>query len=190
MKPFSLQYKQQALSPPRSSLSRASTRSPTSRPVSRAETSPRSEWGGSFLSIDPETGQRLGTAVSVISYMSELDNESLHSRRMLWNARSSLNTPFQPAWSQYGRFDKLNVNLEAHPFWVAKAPGTFDHTRERWTVYQNPPASTRSRRPSTGWDARFVSAHALDGNPVHNGMRVLSPARRRHNGGVGAEGLI
>lgn len=30
-----------------------------------------------------------------------------------------------------------------------------------------------------------VHAQELDGNPVVNGHRKLSPARRRHNGGVG-----
>jgi len=128
------------------------------------------------------------SAVSVVSYMSDLDDDNKYLRRQLWNNRSSLNTPFQPAWSKLNREDLLNMNLENHPYWVAKSPGTFDHTRERWNLY-HAPVSAR-KRPSTGWDSRFGTAHVLDGNPVHNGIRVLSPARRRHNGGVGAEGLL
>jgi len=149
---------------------------------------PRSDWGGSMHSYDPLTGQQQMSAVSVVSYMSDLDDDNKYLRRQLWNNRSSLNTPFQPAWSKLNREDLLNMNLENHPYWVAKSPGTFDHTRERWNLY-HAPVSAR-KRPSTGWDSRFGTAHVLDGNPVHNGIRVLSPARRRHNGGVGAEGLL
>ena len=56
---------------------------------------------------------------------------------------------------------------EMHPFWVAKAPGTYDATRERWNLSPTPPASPRPSRPKTtgpgcrpgAWDPRFVCAH-------------------------------
>jgi len=150
------------------------------------------QWGGSMASMDPFTRAATG-ALSATSYSSQLENASLYSRRQEWNQTSHLNTRHKPAWERYGREDLLNVNLELHPFWVAKSPGTYDSTFERWNLWTAPssPSSPRSRVGSpTGWDSRFISAHTLDGNPVYNGMRTLSPARRRHNGGVGAEGLV
>ena len=110
-------------------------------------------------SLDPVTGERLKTAMSATSYMSELDEDAKHFRRQFWNNRSTLNTPFQPAWNKYSREDQLNVNLELHPYWVAKSPGTFDHTRERWNLYQLPAPRAPRARPQTYWDARFISAH-------------------------------
>ena len=78
-----------------------------------------------------------------------------------------------------------------HPNWVAKSPGTFDHTRERWNLHQQPPSRmSRPRSQQAGWDASFTVAHGLDGTPVRNGVRVQNLARRRHNGGIGAEGLL
>jgi len=145
-----------------------------------------------MASFDPFTRAATG-AVSATSYSSQMEDASFFGRRQQWNQSSHLNTPNKPAWDRYGRDDLLNVNLELHPFWVAKSPGTYDHTRERWNLWTAPSAnlSPRSRLGSpAGWDIRFITAHTLDGNPVYNGMRTLSPARRRHNGGVGAEGLV
>jgi len=172
----------------------------TPRSYMRArEASPRSvtyseQWGGSVQSLDPGYGMQSAT-----SYSSQIDDEKFFGRRQQWNQSAHLNTG-QPAWGRYGREDRLNVNLEMHPFWVAKSPGTYDSTRERWNLHYStsPPSpssqSARSRPSSgyfsSGWNGRFISAHTLDGNPVENGMRTLSPARRRHNGGVGSEGLV
>ena len=214
--------------------------------------SPRSEygetWGGSVHSYDPMTRAMTG-AVSAISYSSFLEDSGYHfRRRQLWNANHSTQSALSPQpWERYSREDRLNVDLERHPFWVAKSPGTYDHTKERWNLHV-PQSRAAHRRPATThntWDSQFTSAHVifaapqpstpcypasaeaahmhtarrlhllrarlsssaaypphavtfsmravpqvLDGNPVHNGMRVLSPARRRHIGGVGAEDLV
>ena len=82
-------------------------------------------------------------------------------------------------WAQLSRVDRLNVDLEQHPHWVAHGqagPGTYYETKNRLNLIVP---------RNTGWDGHFIVAHELDGNPVKSGMRRLSPARRRHNGGVG-----
>ena len=155
----------------------------------------------SLMGATPRSGisQPFSSRVSVhsypataVSYQASVEDVNHYYRRELWNGTHAKNVARAPAWSRYGREDALNPNLEMHPFWVAKAPGTFDATKERWNLRNVTPATQSLARPITqaGWDSRFPVAHCLDGNPVHNGHRMLSPARRRHNGGVGAEGLV
>ncbi len=97
-----------------------------------------------------------------------------------------------PSWSSLDREDMLNLNLETHPHWVVKAPGTFDTTNRRDILFPPPahppfaaPFAGESQLSNPDWKGRCIVAHSLDGNPVEDGMRRLSPARRRHNGGVG-----
>eukprot|EP00322_Chrysochromulina_rotalis_P030861 CAMPEP_0115871560 /NCGR_PEP_ID=MMETSP0287-20121206/22940_1 /TAXON_ID=412157 /ORGANISM="Chrysochromulina rotalis, Strain UIO044" /LENGTH=124 /DNA_ID=CAMNT_0003326387 /DNA_START=57 /DNA_END=431 /DNA_ORIENTATION=- len=124
-----------------------------------------------------------------MTYVSERDQATKYLRRQMWNSTQAKSPFQQPVWSAYQRDDVLNLNLEMQPYWVAKSPGTYDHTKERWNLYRTP--SPSKLRPQTaGWDSHFTVAHTLDGNPVHNGHRVLQASRRRHNGGIGAEGLV
>ena len=89
--------------------------------------------------------------------------------------------------------DRLTWDLEHHPPWNAKAPGTHTSTFERNLMYSGvPPIDANAKhqrssaRPFTAdWDSRFLVANVLSRDPVINGHRKLSPARRRHNGGVG-----
>ena len=84
-------------------------------------------------------------------------------------------------WTSLSRVDRLNVDLEHHPRWVVAGvagPGTYDESHNRWNLLNK-------GDQGQGWSPRFIVEHVLDGNAVHNGMRTLSPARRRHNGGVG-----
>ena len=68
--------------------------------------------------------------------------------------------------------DRLNWNLEAHPRWIAKAPGTFASTFERNLTYEAPLGMSPMRRPFTAdWDARFLVANCLSSDPVTNGHR-------------------
>ena len=118
------------------------------------------------------------------SYSEHLEDGSLYGRRTEWNDRSQLSEEGPPPWQSHTREDLLNVYLEQHPHWVAKAPGTHDSTKERYNILEPRLDAPVAAAP---WDARAIVAHCLDGNPTVNGMRKLSPARRRHNGGVGAD---
>ena len=72
---------------------------------------------------------------------------------------------------------------EMHPHWVAKAPGTYDSTRERWNIY-NP----KQQRPSTGWNDRFIAAHVRSCLPPlssifspHTFSSPYTPLHERYN---------
>ena len=112
-------------------------------------------------SYEPGQRHRAVGAVSATSYSSQDEDRPAYARRLKWNAYHSANVEHHPAWSRYGRADALNVNLEVHPFWVAKGPGTYDSTQERWnlTTLAQHPLHGRPPQMSRGWNSRFVSAH-------------------------------
>lgn len=136
-------------------------------------------------------------ASSSLAAYSYLDDGAYFERRANWNMSHphidadgyGKQDPHGSAWHRYSRQDSLNMNLERHPVWVTKAPGTYDSTAERWNLPHEYKAARQpfACRPSTTWDSRHTVAHVLDRNPVVNGNRRLSPARRRHNGGTGAD---
>ena len=126
-----------------------------------------------------------------------------------WTDRSGmpsyLNSAAPPAWGQRPTInDSLSSEHAAIPYWVIKAPGTYDSTSQRWNICE----IQEARR--TAWDESFAVAHVrslfpstrlapcpptrhiplsqeLDGNPVVNGVRHLPNGRRRHIGGTGAD---
>ena len=68
--------------------------------------------------------------------------------------------------------DRLNWNLEAHPPWIAKAPGTYAATFERnLTPFTRPSTMQPFRPPTADWDSRFLVANVLSHDPVLNGRR-------------------
>ena len=68
--------------------------------------------------------------------------------------------------------DRLNWNLEPHPSWIAKAPGTHASTFERNLMYDGPFGPPPFSRPFTAdWDSRFLVANTLSNDPVVNGHR-------------------
>ena len=82
---------------------------------------------------------------------------------------SSASHGLQVPWETQGEeclHDKLNWNLEPHPQWIHKGPGSFGSTFERNMLYSPP-------RPSKAcaWDARSHLANCLSGDPVTDGMR-------------------
>jgi len=98
---------------------------------------------------------------------------SLHlvRRQQPWNSHQ---TGVQVAWRTHTSYDRLNWNLEPHPPWIAKAPGTYGSTFERNLTYdyQSPSAPNSARRPFTAeWDPRFLVSFSLSNDPVLNGHR-------------------
>ena len=75
--------------------------------------------------------------------------------------------------------DRLNINLEQHPSWIAKSPGTYVSTFERNLTFDPPLGPPPLRRPFTpNWDARFPVANSLSNDPVVNGRRKGLSNRR------------
>lgn len=178
--------------------------------------SPRSPRGGLSGALPPSPTDLSASYVSHVSDSPSAAGSHNHERRQGWNSRAqhTADSPHAqssrvdtlllsraefgvPAWSKFSRDDSLNQHLEKHPYWVNKAPGTYDHSHERWNLLPAPvpPVGQRdmwasfpkNTSTSEDWDSRHPVAHVLDGNPIENGNRKLSPARRRHNGGVGAD---
>ena len=62
--------------------------------------------------------------------------------------------------------DRLNWNLEPHPQWIHKAPGTFGSHFER-NMFYSPPLPSKA----CAWDSRSHLANCLSGDPVTDGLR-------------------
>lgn len=114
------------------------------------------------------------------------EGATLSAKEPPWNTRSQLTSEGPPAWVPLNRADLLNVSLEQHPRWVVAGkagPGTFDESYNRYNLVEE--RDSEAMTMETAWEPHFIVAHELDGNPVEQGSRRLSPARRRHIGGVG-----
>lgn len=117
--------------------------------------------------------QREGSVLSEDMQASERESRwdtSLHlvQRQQPW---SSASTGTQVAWQTHTSYDRLNWNLEPHPPWIAKAPGTYASTFERNLSYDPPTRSLPFRPLTADWDHRFLVANALSRDPVLNGRR-------------------
>lgn len=89
---------------------------------------------------------------------------------------SSSPTRFVLAFRISSADDRLNWDLEQHPPWIAKAPGTHASTFARNLMYSGVPpidlhSQSRSRPFTADWDSRFPVANTLSGDPVINGHR-------------------
>ena len=107
----------------------------------------------------------------VDSERESLWDTSLHliQRQQPWNS-AAYGT--QVPWHTHTSYDLLNWNLEPHPSWIAKAPGTFASTFERNLPYDPPLGPPPLHRPFTAdWDPRFLVANTLSNDPVVNGHR-------------------
>ena len=70
--------------------------------------------------------------------------------------------------------DRLNLNLEPYPPWIAKSPGAFGETFERRAFAPLPRAMLAGRpftAPGKEWDPRFLVANELSLDPVLNGLK-------------------
>ena len=75
-----------------------------------------------------------------------------------WTNRSGmpscLNSSAPPAWTQQSTIDdSLISEYVAAPYWVIKAPGTYDSTSQRWNICKVQEAR------HTAWDESFTVAH-------------------------------
>jgi len=150
-------------------------------------TRPRSNFGGSYVSgasgFSSKSSrarlfaQREGSALMEDMHTSDREmrwDTSLHliRRQQPWNS-SQQGT--QVPWHTHTSYDRLNWNLEPHPPWIAKSPGTYASTFERNLnfAYNQPtlPAGLAFRPPTAEWDSRFLVANTLSNDPVTNGRK-------------------
>ena len=85
-----------------------------------------------------------------------------------WTSRTRGDAvPWRTYGATHGSYDgPLSLYLGERPKWVATAPGTQNSTFERPAF-----GAAFGKRPKGEWDVRFNQAHALDHNPVKNGVR-------------------
>ena len=156
---------------------------------------PRSAFSNASSTVVPSLTASRAQAFTqrgiISSYISEVSNVT---REMGWDSSAHIVRRRQPwtnqtgglpiAWQTHTAVDRLNWQLEPHPPWIATSPGAFIRSDERHLVDPRPrTARRRTALPAAPWDTRFGHAHALDRNPVSNGLR--SGVINRRGGTIG-----
>lgn len=167
---------------------------PRSHISSPAGGRPRSNFGGSQISA--ASGASAFSSIKSARAFAQRESSTLledmfcSEREASWDARPHLVRRQQPwssaqhgvqvAWSTHTSFDRLNWDLDPHPSWIAKAPGTYASTFERNLAYDYAPTPWRSPAPygsspfrpvTAEWDSRFLVANSLSNDPVINGRK-------------------
>jgi hypothetical protein len=134
---------------------------PRSQISSPAGGRPRSNFGGSQISA--ASGASAFSSIKSARAFAQRESSTLledmfcSEREASWDARPHLVRRQQPwssaqhgvqvAWSTHTSFDRLNWDLDPHPSWIAKAPGTYASTFERNLAYDYAPTPWRSPAP-------------------------------------------